>query len=109
MTDEELRAYIANRFANSRVSPQYIKTKTVTFRPSTDTEEWRAKALSDLRDWMLASTKPSVTAETWASVYIRCGECYRGWKEWMATNVISDDLPGWIESALRIVTEKRWI
>jgi hypothetical protein len=110
MTDEELRAYIAKRVERMKEHPNVvIKTQTVTFRPSEDAEKWRAKALTDLQDWMLASSQPSVTIETWAAVYIRCGRCLTEWRQWCEENPVGNDLPGWLEAAQRIVTEKRWI
>jgi hypothetical protein len=74
-----------------------------------DRPDWRAKALADLREWMLASSQPSVTIETWAAVYIRCGRCLTEWREWRVENPIGDDLPGWLELAKAIVIEKRWV
>jgi hypothetical protein len=70
---------------------------------------WRAKAIVDLYEWMKSSKDYSQTADLWSAVYIQCGACLRGWQDWCADNPIGDDLPGWIESATRIVTEKRWI
>jgi hypothetical protein len=74
-----------------------------------DIQEWRKKAFSELSQWMLESKDYPQTADLWAAVYIQCGSCLRGWQDWCAANPIGDDLPGWIEAATRIVTEKRWI
>jgi hypothetical protein len=73
-----------------------------------ENEHWRSKALADLRDWMLASSQPSVTADTWASVYIRCGRCLTEWRQWCEDNPIGD-LASWIDAASEVAAAKRWI
>ncbi len=111
MTDDELRAWMDKRLERSKNSPRLIvkETKVRFERPeASDTEQWRTKALADLRNWMLASSQPAVTIETWAAVYIRCGRCVKEWRQWCEDNPIGD-LASWIDAASEVVAAKRWI
>jgi hypothetical protein len=72
-------------------------------------KDWQESAIATLREWLASSKDHPKTADLWAAVYIQCGSCLRGWQDWCEGNPIGDDLPGWIEAATRIVTEKRWI
>ncbi len=69
---------------------------------------WKADGIEKLREWILASNQPSVTAETWAAVYIRCGRCLTEWRAWCEANPITD-LAAWIDAASEVVAAKRWI
>ncbi len=73
--------------------------------------EWKQKSFSEIKMWLAESKDYRKTVETWVAVYIQCGTCYRGFLAWLDECEIGpeDDLPGWIESAVQIVTEKRWI
>jgi hypothetical protein len=102
---------IGRRLATSKRATIEHK-ETVRFSPRKNTEvnpDWTAKGLSDLREWMLASQNTAKTICTWQATYIQCGACLLAWQDWCAANPIGDDLPGWIQAAQRIVTEKRWI
>jgi len=103
--------YIAGLMNRARKGRVIERNRVVKFeQPETlDAELWRAKALHDLREWMLAAQDRAKMIDLWAAVYIRCGACLRGWQEWVAENPIGDDLPAWIDAATKVVTEKRWI
>jgi len=75
-------------------------THTVTSQKVID-KTWTDRAMKDLAAFE--------SKTTWAEVYIRCGRCKREWNAWLAENPIGNDLPGWLEAATKIVTEKRWI
>jgi hypothetical protein len=109
MTDGELRAYIYAKLDESRSSKSTKERvhSVVRFEPAKPVE-WKTKALTDLRDWMLASSQPTVTIETWAAVYIRCGRCVKEWRQWCEDNPIGD-LAAWIDAASEVVAAKRWI
>ncbi len=109
MDSEQLRAYIYAKLGQAKASGTAIeKVHSVVRFERKDNTEWRAKAIAALREWMLASTQPSVTIETWAAVYIRCGRCLTEWRQWCEANPISD-LAAWIDAASEVVTAKRWI
>jgi hypothetical protein len=78
---------------------------------ATDLTLWRAKAIVDLHEWMKTSKDYRKTVDLWAAVYIRCGTCYRGFLAWYDECEVGpeEDLEAWLESATKIVTEKRWI
>ena len=105
MTDDELRAYIHGKLAESR---QFGSTKervhsVVKFeRPEAlDNEVWRSNAIAALSTFE--------NKATWAEVYIRCGRCKREWDAWLAENPVTDPLDEWIAKAKSVVIEKRWI
>lgn len=102
MTDDELRAWIARRIEQTQNSKRRIvRTRTVVFKPSELTSEWKAKALSDLATY--------ANKTLWAEVYIRCGRCKREWNAWIAENPVSEPLSEWVAKAAAVIAEKRWI
>ena len=70
---------------------------------------WRNQGIRHLQEWMVESSDYDKTIEIWEVCYVQCGSCLKSWREWRSENPIGDDLPGWLESATKIVTEKRWI
>jgi hypothetical protein len=70
---------------------------------------WRNQGIRHLQEWMEDSDNYDKTIEIWEVVYVQCGSCLKSWREWRVENPIGDDLPGWLELAKAIVTEKRWI
>lgn len=102
MTDDELRAYIHGKLAESRTAKGTKERvhSIVRFEPSQNAQ-WRAKALSDLETFESKSR--------WAEVYIRCGRCKREWDAWLAENPVAEPLDEWTAKAKSVVMEKRWI
>jgi hypothetical protein len=99
--------YIDSLMQRARKGRVIERNSVIKFE-APDRPDWRAQALADLREWMLASNQPSVTAETWAAVYIRCGRCLTEWRAWCEANPITD-LATWIDAASEVVAAKRWI
>lgn len=112
MTDDELRAYIHGKVAESRTAKGTKERvhSVVQFQPP-DHTLWRAKAIVDLYEWMQASDDYNKTIQIWAAVYIRCGTCARGFSAWYESCEVGpeDDLSAWLEAAKNVVLEKRWI
>jgi len=99
--------YIDSLMQRARKGRVIERASVVKFE-APDRPYWRAQALADLREWILASSQPSVTIETWAAVYIRCGRCLTEWRQWCEANPITD-LAAWIDAASEVVAAKRWI
>jgi hypothetical protein len=113
MMSEQVFDYINALMEQARKGRVIERTTRVEFkRPEApDLTLWRAKAIVDLHEWMQKSKDYRKTVDLWAAVYIKCGTCYRGFLAWYEEfdPGPEDDLPGWLEAAKRIVTEKRWI
>ena len=104
-TFEEIEAVGERMKANSK---RLIEHNKIVRFEAPNADEWRVKALADLREWMLASSQPNTTIEAWAAVYIRCGRCLMEWRQWCEANPITD-LTAWIDAASEVVAAKRWI
>jgi hypothetical protein len=105
--------YIENLMNQARKGRVIERTERVEIKnpEAPDLTLWRAKAIVDLYEWMKASDDYNKTIQIWAAIYIQCGTCARGFSAWYEECEVGpeDDLPGWLEAAQKIVTEKHWI
>jgi hypothetical protein len=98
MTDDELRAWIANRMERTKHSVRQVVKKTVVKFEAPDRTDWRSQALAMLSEF--------TDKKAWAAAYLSCGRCYRGFIEWLEQNPVGE---GWLEKAQKIILENRWI
>jgi hypothetical protein len=93
----------------SEFNTEYEATDWTCFPDAFENAEfiqWKAKAFTELRQWLTESKDHSKTIDLWAAVYIRCGACFRGFQEWVKANPYSE---GWTERAIETIEKNRWI
>jgi hypothetical protein len=83
------------------VPPVYDEPQAV------DVASWQAKAFTDLRIWLNASSDKQKTVEAWAAMYLSCGACYRGFMAWAAG--CKAETVGWLPLAVEAIKKHRWI